>query len=796
MANDYEAARAAINAASTAEFVLPAYTGSTTDLAYLKQWVIEQATDIYGVAASVFDTATVYSTTILRDFVHRALYQVSDPNFIEDIAATPEFEGWDDVARAFRYPAYGLCETMAWQLWEVYRAFGYHAADITTINGDVNSYTDSHVTTQVYVTDLQKFIVQDATYNFLYRNQADDILSFYEARTLASTGQNLEFDGLTNYRFYLEGTIEPELNTVLQDYIREEYLGVVWWWYGPDGQRHEYLPDLFLDFTTAHDPGGDQGGEFIDQASAVASVEQHVAAYGWTQAAVELRVDDYYVSGFAFGDGLTGYTSRWLTVRLENGNYISMELETGAVLYGSIDQLLDEATGGTVLNPGVDLSIFLQPFDLLNLDGTIESAGGPYLALHDRAGTTGNDQLNATSFYNRIFGFAGSDTLYGAAATSLLVGGEGDDNYAIVDNRNTVIEKVGEGIDTVYAYVNYTIPTNVEIMNLHGSATIGIGSDAGEWLYGNALNNTLKGMGGIDRMFGGAGNDTLDGRGAGAANMSGEADNDTYYVDSQADTVIEVAGAGYDTVITDVSYKLAQGSSIELLRTYGSASTLPINLTGNELANTIAGNAAANTLNGGAGADSLWGYGGDDTYFVDNLSDQVIEGAGGGYDTVITDVTYKLLPGAQVELLRTYGSAGTQAVNLFGNEFNNVVAGNNGKNVVGGGGGNDSLWGYGGADTFFFYGPNEGADQIVDFNVTDDQIALSRGFGVPAGTLAQAGVDFVQGSAATTGNESLIYNANTGALYWDDDGSGAHSAVLLATLLNKPALTQADFYFV
>jgi Ca2+-binding RTX toxin-like protein len=787
MADDYEAARLIANAATAAEFVLPEYTGSTTDLAYLKTWVLGQVTSIYGVSADVFDEATVFSTTILRDFVHRALYQTSTPEFLEDIAQSPEFAGWGDVALAFRYPAHGLCAMMAWQMWEVYRAFGYYSDEITTINGEVDSYTDSHVTTQVYVTDLQKFIVQDATFNFVYRNEDGDILSFYEARALVHTGGTLEFDGFTNYRSYIYGTIEsPELSSVLQDHFRAEYLDSVWWWYGPDGVRHEFLPSLFVDYTDAHDPASDQGDKFADQHAALTAIEEYAEAE-WSEVAQALRAEGYYVSGFAF----VGVMTQWITVRLDSGEYISIELQTGTVLNGSFDQLVSEATGGAVRNAGADLSMFLQPFYLMNIDGTKKVAGGG-----DVGGTSTVDQLYATVEYDRVFGFAGGDTLHGAYAVSLLFGGLGNDNYAIVDARNVVLEKAGEGIDTVYAYVNYTIPANVEIMNLHGSATIGTGSSAGEWLYGNALNNTLRGMGGNDHMFGGAGNDVLDGRGAGAAIMAGDADNDTYYVDSQADKVVEVSGGGADTIITDVSYALAAGSAVEILRTYGSASTSPVNLTGNELANTLVGNAAANILNGGAGADTMWGYGGDDRFFVDSMNDQVIEAIGGGYDTVITDMTYTLRPGAEVELLRTYGSAGTQAVNLFGNEFSNTVTGNSGKNVLGGGGGNDTLWGYAGADTFFFYGPNEGADRIMDFNVVDDQIALSRGFGVPAGTLAQAGVDFVQGSAATSANEALIYNASTGALYWDDDGSGAHSAILLATLINKPALTQADFLFV
>jgi Ca2+-binding RTX toxin-like protein len=102
----------------------------------------------------------------------------------------------------------------------------------------------------------------------------------------------------------------------------------------------------------------------------------------------------------------------------------------------------------------------------------------------------------------------------------------------------------------------------------------------------------------------------------------------------------------------------------------------------------------------------------------------------------------------------------------------------------------------GGAGHFYFYGPNEGADRIMDFNVADDQVCFSRGFGVPAGTLAQAGVSFVLGGAATIANETVAYNTGNGNLYWDDDGTGGHAAVLLAIFVNKPTLTANDFFIV
>ncbi|TIS93461.1 MAG: calcium-binding protein, partial [Mesorhizobium sp.] len=63
--------------------------------------------------------------------------------------------------------------------------------------------------------------------------------------------------------------------------------------------------------------------------------------------------------------------------------------------------------------------------------------------------------------------------------------------------------------------------------------------------------------------------------------------NDDYYVDNAGDKVVESSGQGQDRVWTAVDYALSAGSSIEVLGTTMDAGTTAINLTGNELAQTI-----------------------------------------------------------------------------------------------------------------------------------------------------------------------------------------------------------------
>jgi Ca2+-binding RTX toxin-like protein len=124
----------------------------------------------------------------------------------------------------------------------------------------------------------------------------------------------------------------------------------------------------------------------------------------------------------------------------------------------------------------------------------------------------------------------------------------------------------------------------------------------------------------------------------------------TYDVNNSAVIVLEGAGgAGQDIVKTNVSFSLNAGSEIEVLRTSSDQGKTAINLTGNELNQTIVGNSAANVLDGkagadvllaGAGADRLIGGSGNDLLTGGAGTDSFIFGAGSGQDH-ITDFSRK-----------------------------------------------------------------------------------------------------------------------------------------------------------
>jgi len=140
------------------------------------------------------------------------------------------------------------------------------------------------------------------------------------------------------------------------------------------------------------------------------------------------------------------------------------------------------------------------------------------------------------------------------------------------------------------------------------------------------------------------------------------------------------------------------------------------------------------------------------------------------------------------------GTAGNDLINgLSGNDVLNGGAGNDKLN---GNAGNDTLTGGAGKDTFTFNNAvtTTNSDAITDFNPTDDTIKLENGIFKSLTTTGILAVDkFVIGNAASDGNDYIIYNTNTGGLFYDADGSGTNASVQIAILGSNLTLTNADF---
>ena len=400
-------------------------------------------------------------------------------------------------------------------------------------------------------------------------------------------------------------------------------------------------------------------------------------------------------------------------------------------------------------------------------------------------GTSGPDVLHGTPGDDVINGLGGDDTLDGDAGADTLVGGQGNDVYYVDNLGDVVTEASGEGRDTVYAFLSYVLTAGSEV---EAMSTTDIAGTAAIDLTGNALSQVLYGNFGANVLDGGGGADV----------MVGFLGDDTYRVDNAGDLIREAVGEGNDTVLASLGYALNAGAEVETLATANDAGTVAIGLTGNEFAQTIRGNAGANALNGAGGADTMIGLAGDDIYYVDDANDVATEAAGQGQDVVYTGVSYTLTAGSSVEVLSARGIGDTDALDLTGNALTQGVWGNDGVNVLDGKGGADSLIGYGGADVFAFTSALGGGnvDRIVDLVSGTDRIALDDAIFTALSPGALAAGAFRLGTAAQDGDDRIVYDQTTGALYYDADGNGAGTQILFATLNAGDTLAASDFNII
>lgn len=353
-------------------------------------------------------------------------------------------------------------------------------------------------------------------------------------------------------------------------------------------------------------------------------------------------------------------------------------------------------------------------------------------------------------------------------AADTLTGGAGNDAYFVYCGDIALVEAAGQGTDTIYAYTNYSLASELAVETLRAVG------NAGRALTGNELNNTFYSNANYaDTLAGGAGDDVFYVKNSAdqvielfaqgtdtvyaycdytlatatlvevlraegdtglhltgnkfansihsstsfADTLQGGGGNDSYFLHHNATQVIEVAGGGSDTIFAYCDMTLLAGSQIERITAVGLTG---LSLTGNELANIFQSNATR--------ADTMAGGLGNDTYYVRNQSDQVIEASSAGSDRIYASVDYTLLADSYVEYL--YASC-LADLSLTGNTLHNRIVGGAGDDVITGGGGRDTLTGGTGADVFVFEtvsdsGTGTNRDAITGFVSGLDKIDLTQ----------------------------------------------------------------------
>lgn len=232
---------------------------------------------------------------------------------------------------------------------------------------------------------------------------------------------------------------------------------------------------------------------------------------------------DYLFGGDGSDELYSRYTAEFETNYLFGGaGNDSYHVES---IYYEINELADEGTDTLYSDVGVGSEGLPDNVENLQIFSVFEEQ--EYPAVYAYGNSLGNT-ITGNDFANEVYGLAGNDTLYGRGGADRLNGGTGadamrgevgDDFYYVDNAGDRVIEAAGQGGDTVYSTVSFTLGANVERLYLTGTTSANAaGNDQANLIAGNSFVNTLRGLGGpdtfqsgngADPVIGGTGNDVF-----------------------------------------------------------------------------------------------------------------------------------------------------------------------------------------------------------------------------------------------------------------------------------------------
>ena len=528
--------------------------------------------------------------------------------------------------------------------------------------------------------------------------------------------------------------------------------------------------------------------------------------------------DAIHFTGIAPSD-IRMYTDAYGALHLVQISSPSHNITINAGLTGSNTS---ESTIGSYVESVTFDSTYATTWDLTGGLALTGDNSGDYIY-----GTAYGDTITGGTGADYLYGNAGNDTLIGGAGNDQLYGGPGDDTYVFSSGfgNATIHESTGQGTDAINfagidpadirmwtdsygtLYLQDTLDTahhitvNAGIVSGTTESTIGsyvesvmfdssyattwdltggltlTGDNSGDYIYGTAYNDVIKGGTGLDYLYGNDGNDTLIG-GAGNDQLYGGTGNDTYVFSSGFGNAVihESLSQGSDTIHftgldpADIRMWTDSYGTLYLQNTLDTSHEITVGagVTGNNTSESTIGSYVESvtfdssyattwdltgglTLTGTSSAETLYG-----TAYNDTLNGM------GGADTI-------------------YGNAGNDNVN--GGSAVDHLYGGPGDDILYGGGGADVLTGGTGADTFLFKAATAlgAVVTVADFSTSDgDKLDIAD---VISGydPLADAIANFVQ-VAVVSGNTQIKV---------DTDGSGT-SYTQIATLTGVTGHTLSD----
>ncbi len=330
-----------------------------------------------------------------------------------------------------------------------------------------------------------------------------------------------------------------------------------------------------------------------------------------------------------------------------------------------------------------------------------------------------------------------------------------------------------------------------------------VGGSGNDRFTGDGAVNRLEGAGGNDTLQGGGGGDTLDGgSGVNTAVFSGQRAQAT--VTRNSDGSIAVAGPDGTDRLHNIRL-LQFEDRLDVINTAPTGLALSAqSVAQNAPLNAVVATLSAADADGDAVRYSL--AAGSPFALLGNSL--VVAGA--------IDFEAARQQSVTVQAREDYGGVTSQTftitVNnavdttpfvLRGGSGGDVLLGEAGNDTLYGGLGNDVLTGGAGKDVFVFdtRPGRTNVDQVLDFNASDDSFHLDNAVVTKLGRGSTAGVKFkgdmfVEGSKAQDREDRVVYDRKTGALFYDQDGTGAKAQIKIATITNKTKLHWHDFFVV
>jgi Ca2+-binding RTX toxin-like protein len=195
------------------------------------------------------------------------------------------------------------------------------------------------------------------------------------------------------------------------------------------------------------------------------------------------------------------------TVRLEGSQFTNFAAVKAAMKQVGTDVMLDLGGGQALKFIGAKIAGFAADDFTF---GAVTNAPTPVASGWHESGAT-QTAIRGGSKVDNLKGTDKNDMIDGGANHDTMTGGKGDDTYIVGNSLDKVVEKAGQGTDTVKAWVDsYTLSDSVE--NLIGMKATGMGltgNGLSNIIKGGVGNDTITGAGGADQLWGGDGRDSF-----------------------------------------------------------------------------------------------------------------------------------------------------------------------------------------------------------------------------------------------------------------------------------------------